>query len=465
MMGAICGNAVVLIVATDGDAQDGLRGQEGVSQSRDMSQRIFHFGSEQLIVGNTGTLDLSVGGDYHNRGWTFQEHRLSRIKVIFKNEELHWQCQSSAWHEGMIPGAEIDKYIDPRQNVITAGFPDLHSLGHILSEFNKTELRYDEDALPAISGLLSVLSRTFAGGFLYGISETFFERGLGWSPYWKHLNIRRRDFSEIFGKDRPSQAGLPSWSRIGWNGRLNLFGSGEATRINDRETMIKETIPITKWYTSNSSSNLPENRRRIRSTWFENRDNYKDFAKPLPTGWSCHDAPDTGSSWGEPHLQPDECGKYIFKHVGMPDSDMGSSCYLFPVPDIHNSTPPVMPEQTSYLFCKTWRAHLWGRQASRGNIARTFNSSGKDIGSLQLHNKASLSLFPSIDSEVIHGLPVDLIALYKSRVHSRTWNAGQKKYEHPLQRKSKCKVLWVEWKDGIAYRLARGQVKAGEWEN
>ncbi|KAF7877091.1 uncharacterized protein EAF02_008311 [Botrytis sinoallii] len=424
MMGAIYGNAVVTIVAADGDAQDGLRGLEGVSQSRDMNQRIILFGGEQLIVRNTSIFELSSWGDYFSRGWTFQEHSLSKRKIIFKNKELHWLCQCSVWHEEMIP----------------------------------------DDALPAISGLLSVLSRTFTGGFLYGIPEMFFERGLGWSPLWNHSNIRRPKFSERFGKDRPSRAGLPSWSWVGWHGLIDIFICGEAARINGDPRRIEETIPITEWYTSKSSNDLPENRRRIRSTCFENRDNNKDFAKPLPTGWSCHDAPDTGSSWGEPHLHPDGCGKYIFKHGDMPDTYVGSWYYPFPVPDIHNSTPPVTPEQTSYLFCKTWRARLWERQASEGNIARIFNSSGEDIGSLKLHNEADLSLFPSMDSEEIHGLPVDLVALYKSRVYLKRRYADQKKHEHPFQKKDKYKVLWVEWKDGIAYRLASGQVKAEEWE-
>lgn len=463
MMGAIYGNAVVTIIAADGDAQDGLRDLEGVSQSRDINQRIILFGSEQLIVRNTGVFDLSVGSDYHSRGWTFQEHCLSRRKIIFKNKELHCQCQCSVWHEETIPDAEIDKYIDLRQNVITAGFPDLRFLSSILSKFNETELRYDEDTLPAISGLLSVLSRTFTGGFLYGIPEMFFKRGLGWSPFRTDTNVRRRNFSKRFKKDRPSQAGLPSWSWVGWHGLLDIFAYGEAARINDRQNVIEEAIPITKWYTSNSSSDFPENRRRIRSTWFENRGNYKDFAKPLPTGWSCHDAPDTGSFQGEPHLYPDECGKYVFQHVKMLDSDMGSWYYPFPVPDVHNSTLPVIPERTSYLFCKTWSARLWG-QASGGNTARIFNSSREDVGSLHLHNEADLSLFPSIDSEVVHGLPVELVALYKSRVYSKTWNVGKEIHDHPLRREDEYKVLWVEWKDGIAYRLASGQVKAEEWE-
>ncbi|KAF7948051.1 uncharacterized protein EAE97_003462 [Botrytis byssoidea] len=464
MMGAIYSNAVVTIIAADGDAQDGLRGLEGVSQSRDIDQSIIPFGDEQLVVRNTISNDFWIGDDYHGRGWTFQERVMSKRKIIFKKKELHWQCKCGVWHEEMLPDVEKDDYIESREGVMMAGFPDLSSLSSNPSEFNDTELRYDEDALPAISGLLSVLSRTFTGGFLYGIPEMFFERGLSWSPFWNQTNIRRRKFSENFGKNRPSQAGLPSWSWVGWHGFIDIILSGEAAPVNDRCNRIEETIPITEWYTSNSSSDLPENRRRIRSTWFENRDKYKDFAKPLPSGWSCHDAPDTGSFRGEPHLYPDGCGKYVFKHVNMPDSDMGSWYYPFPVSDIRDSTPPFTPEQTSYLFCKTWRVRLWGRQASKDNIARIFNSSGEDIGSLQLHNEADLSLFPNIDSEEIHGLPVDLIALYKSRVYSKTWYAVKEIYDHPLRREDEYKVLWVEWKDGVAYRLASGEVKAEEWE-
>lgn len=463
MMGAIYGNALVTIIAADGDAEDGLRGLQGVSTPRDMNQRVVPFGVEEIVVRNTGIFDLSGGNEYYSRAWTFQENRMSRRKIIFKKKELHWQCQCSVWHEELILNAETDKYIDLRQNVITAGFPDLGSLSHVLSNFNETKLRYDEDALPAISGLLSVFSRSFTGGFLYGIPEMFFERGLGWTPYWDHTNIRRRTVSERSQTNPLSDAGLPSWSWIGWQGLVNPFGYGEAARINERQNWIEETSPITTWYTGKCSSSTEENRRRIRSTWFENRDTYKDLTKPMPPGWSRHAAP-VATCRGEPHLRPDRCDKFIFKHVAMPDPDMASWFYPFPVPDILESTPPVTPEQTSYLFCKTWTSRLRGRQASKGNTAELYNSHGENIGSLHLHNKSSLSLFPNADAQVDQGLPVDLVALYKSRVYRKTWNEDGKRYEHPYRKDDVFKVLWVEWKDGVAYRLASGKVDAREWE-
>lgn len=479
MMGAIYANAIVTIVAQDGDSQDGLPGLRGISPPREMYQCIIPFGSENLIVRNTGSFTLSLSNqrsDYHSRAWTYQEYRMSRRRVIFKRQELHWQCQCSCWHEETILGTEIYHCnLELGQSIIASGFPDLDSLGRIINRFSDTELRYDEDILPAFSGLLSVLSRSFTGGFLYGIPEMFFERGLGWFPYFDHTNLRRRIISGRPVEKRLSPTGLPSWSWVGWQGLISTFDQGsEAARLNDRWIKIEETFPVTQWYTSKSSRDPPEKRRRIRSTWFENRDTYKqdcaDIAKPLPPGWSRHDAPAT-NSWGSPNLYPDGCGDYIFKHSDMPegtDTDSAAWFYPFPVPLIQNSTPPVTPEQTPYLFCNTWGARLWGRQAGKGNTATLYNSVGREVGSLHLHNEDDLSLFPSPgapgDPEVVPGLPVDLVLLYKSRKYSKTFNEEQDEYGLPLVSYDRYQVLWVEWKEGVAYRLAGGYVKAEEWE-
>ncbi|ROV90227.1 hypothetical protein VMCG_10248 [Cytospora schulzeri] len=425
MMGAIYANAVVTIIAADGDSQDGLPGLEGVSEPRMMNQRIIPFGNETLI--------------------------------------LHWQCQCGFRHEETILNAEIGEYIDPWQSVLMAGFPDLGSLSRLLYDFSHTKLRYDEDALPAISGFLSVLSRSFTGGFLYGIPEMFFERGLGWRP--KTVWLRRRTLSERPVEDRLSPSGLPSWSWIGWQGDINLCHYKEAYKLDKWEPIIEETIPITEWYTSNSSNNLPEDRRRIRSTWFENRDTYKDLAQPLPPGWSRHDAPDMGTSRGLSCLYPDDCGKYVFRHADMHGPDRKTTWYYpFPIPEILDSTPPVTPEQTPYLFCRTWRAQLWGRQASERNTVRLHNRSGRDVGFLHPHNKESMALFPGTDSEAGHRLSVELVAVYKSRRYSKTWNEESRTLGHPLAREDWHTVLWIEWKDGVAYRLASGEVKTEEWE-
>ena len=61
------------------------------------------------------------------------------------------------------------------------------------------------------------------------------------------------------------------------------------------------------------------------------------------------------------------------------------------------------------------------------------------------------------------GLPVDLVAVCKIRTYYRTQDEVTKIWR-PRQTKDTYLVLWVEWKDGIAYRLASGQVEVGKWD-
>ncbi|KAJ3539731.1 hypothetical protein NM208_g5373 [Fusarium decemcellulare] len=467
LMGAISANAIVTIMSADGDAESGLPGLKAVSSPRKMEQQVIPFGDERLVVRNTGVFDMVGGPPYYEQAWTYQHHTMAQRKIIFNRGELHWECHCSVWHEELTLDAEVDKYIDPRLGTIMAGFPDLGSLANPLTTYGEKELRYDEDALPAISSLLSVASRSFAGGFLYGIPEMFFERGLGWRPHWDHVNLQRRIPSDRPAQSQLTPCGLPSWSWLGWKG-LMFHGYGEAARINDRQDWIEETIPTTTWYTSQSPTDPPEQRRRIRSTWYENRDSYKDFTKPMPPGWTRHEAPATGSFRGEPFLYPDGCDKYTFKHEALadPDEEMNSWYFPFPVADIHESTPPFMPEQTQYLFCETSKAQLSGYQEGEedSNIVKLFNNSKENIGSLHLHSQESLALFPKQGAGGTTGLPVDLVAVCKLRKYSKTWNEEKVAYDLPIKKEDNYLVLWVEWKDGIAYRLASGQVLAAEWE-
>ncbi|KAH6879461.1 heterokaryon incompatibility protein-domain-containing protein [Thelonectria olida] len=465
MMGAIYASAVVTIIAADDDCQVGLAGIKGVSSPRKMEQRVIPFGDEQIVVRNTGIFSMISGLPYYDRGWTYQEYKMSQRRILFNKNELHWECRCSVWHEELILGAEVDKYIDPRLGVILAGFPDLGSMNDVITGYNERKLRYEEDVLAAISGLLSVVSRSFEGGFLYGIPEMLFESGLGWRPHWDHTNLQRRVLSERSPENRLSPSHLPSWSWMGWQG-LVTGGYGEAARINHRQYHIEETIPITEWYTSLYPTDPPSQRRRIRSTWFENRDSYKDFTKPLPPGWTRHTAPTTGTFRGEPHLYPSGCGKYIFTHTAMndPDEEMRAWYYPFPVTDIQESTPPFTPEQTPYLFCETKAARLFGHQADTGNIVVLCNHLKEDIGSLHLHNEESLAPFPKTVAEGETGLPVELVAVYKSKRYSKTWNKEKQAYDLPLREEEKYVVLWIEWKSGVAFRLASGQVNAADWE-
>ena len=393
---------------------------------------------------------------------------MSQRKILFQQKEVHWECQCNVWHEEMILGAESEKYIDPRLGVILAGFPDLGSLADLISEYNERELRYEEDALPGIAGLLSVVSRSFTGGFLYGLPEMLFDRALGWKPFWGCINLRRRAQSDRPSSSQLSHFSLPSWSWIGWQG-LVAHGHGEAARISDRQIWIEETTPITAWYTSSSPSG--SSLRRIRSTWFENRDSYKDFTKPLPEGWTRHKVLANDSSEGEARLYPDGCSGQVFKHCNMPDDRFDSFYFPFPVTDIQESTPPLTPDQTSYIFCETKRARLWAHQTEHErfekdkNIVTICNKGGRSIGALHLHNEEQLERFPKTAANDAPGMQIELVAIYRSRKYAKTFDKEQQRYTYPHTVTESYQVLWVEWMDGVAYRLASGHVGKGDWED
>ncbi|KAI9787265.1 MAG: hypothetical protein M1816_007679 [Peltula sp. TS41687] len=462
LMGAIYAGAIITIIAGDSVSQEGFLGLEGITPPRELEQQIIPFGEETLIVRNTGIFELDSSAPYHERAWTYQEYRMSQRRILFYNKEVHWQCQCSEWHEELILQAEVDKEIDPRLSVMLAGFPDLESLNHGLTEYNDRELSYEEDALPAISGYLSVISRAFPGGFLYGIPEMFFESGLCWRPYWSHVELKRRTSSGRSSIARSSPSALPSWSWIGWQGLLS-GGDGEAARINDRSSCIGETIPITQWYTSSSPNDPPSRRRKIRSTWFENRDSFKDLSRPLPVGWTRHKAPQQLED-EEPHLYPDGCGEYIFSHCNMPDKDCEFWYYPFPVADIQESTPTCTPEQTPYVFCETKRAQLWAVQSGDENIVDLQSESCAEIGLLRLHNEQQRKLFPQTTADDPLGKPVELVAICRSRYYQNTWNEERRRYTYPQWTDEHYNVLWIEEKDGVAYRLASGSVEKDAWE-
>jgi hypothetical protein len=470
LMGAIYANTVVTIVAADGDTLTGLAGLKGVSEPRQLEQKVIPFGDEKLLRRNNRSVEMEIWRPYYERGWIFQELRLSARKIIFQDKKLHWRCQCSTWFEESTPRieAELRSNLDNQFKVLLAGFFDWGTFSLLVSRYNALALRYDEDALPAISGYLSILSRVFKGGFLYGLPEMVFERGLGWRPYFPHINLKRRIRSTRAYDTQLTPSGLPSWSWIGWKGPV-YSGYNEATRVGESGT-IEESTPITKWYTSRSADDPPDRWRRIKTTWYENRDGYKDFTRPLPSGWIRHNAPDEAPGDDGPHLYPDGCEKYVFEHEAMPHDEISTTAsrnwyYPFPVPEVDEATQPDMPEQTQYLFCKTDKAQLLGYQKNdKENDVLLYNIQNESVGFLNLVNADFLNRFPKPQTEDANGagLPVELVAVCKVRTYNKAWNESEK--DHTVWKEDTYLVLWVEWEDGIAYRLASGYVRVEEWD-
>ncbi|KAI1120377.1 heterokaryon incompatibility protein-domain-containing protein [Nemania abortiva] len=489
-MGAIYATALITIIVTDTDSEQGILGLRGVSRCREMAHRIVPFGTEQIVarLEEVRGHPLAVeNSPYNLRGWTYQEGAMSCRRLIFTQDELVWDCSCSHITEGMLVTSEARPLLYPsyQMDTILAGFPDIESLTEIFADFNRRDLSYDEDALPSISGLLSIFSRTFSNGFLYGLPERFFDNALGWTMMDRGVR-RRKASSRLSIPDRTDlgPSGLPSWSWIGWQGLLDTKVD-DYVRIHEDVVppQVRETFPITTWFTAKSSAADASERRRIDSSWYADRETYKDLNKPLPAGWTRHIA-----HGGD--ADPESGNSFIFKYEdealgGIPMDETRWWYYPVTVADISTSSRPCCcPEQTEYLFCESYRAQLWAYRRHHPDdsdssneldncTADLFSAEGGRMGFLE--SLGGLDDFPYMvgdgksGSEVPIGKQVELVAISRVREYERPWLEDECDFEEEqwnapyMAPEEKMAVLWVEWVNGVAHRLGYGEVKKEEW--
>lgn len=260
---------------------------------------------------------------------------------------------------------------------------------------------------------------------------------------------------------------------MGWQGLIDTGHRYDATNFNPRCSRIAETIPIVTWYTGSSPTD--SRRRKINPTFLESIPKFKETRDTLPPGWTRFDCPPTGSFRGEPDIFPDGCGEYLYSHETILKLDKESRFYYpFPVVDITEDTPPITPPQTAYLFCETQKARLNARAVGKKDprsdmenfIMDLRDNDNTVVGKLHLHNKEQLSLFtgtnaPGADAP---GKEVELVAISKRREYAKTWKQELMRYDHPVTTENLYVVLWVEWVNGVAYRLASGTVEETAWD-
>ncbi|KAK7937335.1 uncharacterized protein PG986_014203 [Apiospora aurea] len=181
-----------------------------------------------------------------SRGWTFQEQLLSRRALVFLDDVYFWDCLRGVHCPDVLPvggrtGSEIAhrkdrKSHEPPQYAPAVGnmsergrdklrleatpspTPDLKLYIELVCRYNMRNLTYDQDALPAFSGVLEAFSRQgFLGGFVCGLPALFLDSALLWQPA---THARRRRINKFTPNIAP-QAPLPSWSWIGWQCRLD----------------------------------------------------------------------------------------------------------------------------------------------------------------------------------------------------------------------------------------------------
>jgi hypothetical protein len=173
-----------------------------------------------------------VDGPLNQRGWTLQERHLSRRVIHFGMTQRYWECQSAVWEErssvdknavdrfggylteGLITSLSLatwdsSKNLRDRRQVV--GRQGYRTWYWLVRNYSKRDLTYDQDKLPALSGLAKYFA-AFCNNdeYLAGLWKGDINIGLLWHS------------TEGSALRRPSSYRSPSWSWAACDGSIDF---------------------------------------------------------------------------------------------------------------------------------------------------------------------------------------------------------------------------------------------------
>jgi hypothetical protein len=500
-MSSIFANATLTIIAANGrDADHGLLGLPAISEPRRLRQNNYNLGRGHAVAipspGRT-TSNLYL---WQSRGWTYQENVFSRKKLVFFDNSVAWECSSACWpefvHLDSTDPSWLTKIIahSPDQYGIdfTSNAPRIQDVALAIDHFNVRHLTYPEDALGAFSGVLSIFQRQYHGGFVSGLPVVFFNYGL----LWQSERVTRR----VPKNKHSGDACLPSWSWAGWSGDIRFWSwrliAGTqllpfAVRTLEYATLglwqdWKDSVSSTiQWYSHerHGSKGAP-----IDCTWTHYKQLYTDNLDiEPPMGWTrrpmqaylnstmwCQTCCDVSLFRSLRYTDPRPCThgpSLSFSAASIPrcyytHETRPTQAYLFPIPaPRQDQAQPII--EASFISCKTLKAHFIVAEPFRERpyMLSIRNETGKWVGVLnvQNNNRTPATLFNKTLEfvEIAQGkfTPGSLVAPYVMV----EWECDECP-KTPSTLYEFYYVLWVEWKDGIAYREGMGRILKDAWE-
>lgn len=417
-----------------------------------------------MMTGRKILLDQTNGlmhTNWYSRAWTFQEYLFSKRKIVFQNDTVNWECAISAWHETQKVSLDTIPELMSRHNYIRtvskshingdlAGFkfppwPDVSRYARLVALFNQRNLTFPEDAVDAFAGVLSPLSRIFSGGFISGIPVLCFDAALLWQP---HRRLLRR----ISARKSASEAILPSWSWVGWEGVLNSESWRSAGNYIFEGDQTYSSLQCS-WKTTSTvqwtySLTLKSPRKPIKPSAQYLDHTIDPDALTENTAWS----------WAQ------EVGEnYTFRH-----SDFPLQPFRYPVPIRDQNVAHTPPISARYLHCTTVRASL------HPSVVFNHEASSACLNMFLLTRDtyafAGVLRFNGNHKEARQLKEIELVEISAGSVYPQDieeqsfeeWNLSSFQDANLYEF---VNVLWVEWVEGVAYRKALGRVKKEVWEN
>ncbi|KAF6788735.1 hypothetical protein CMUS01_16382 [Colletotrichum musicola] len=429
LMGAIYASAILTIVAAEGSAKYGMPGLPGISRPRNPRTRVFRpkQSDDEVFVWHRPVFSSNSGGEgYFSHGWTFQEYQLSRRRLIFANQRVYWRCACANRDEDLHDAMDYTDSHPLFLNVnlprmLSAPKPDYRSLVRLLAEYNGRVLTYPQDALVGITGLPTLVEPCFPGGFLYGLPEARFDSCLAWTS----LNGMKRRRANGTRGSMCSLSGLPSWSWVGWHS-FRMYDYCVNT-FKTRSHLGSRSISITQWYTHQTPD--VQTKRPIMSRWHSG---------------ICDDAPPVAKSktpCRRDHLRllddfGDICG--ALDHFADDDDDDNDDeeerqgHMSFPGPNAKDA-----PKVELVAICRTQHKSSDGRRPAPYGL----------------------------ELEVLEERQAELKARYGEEAAGKKAAGKKAAGQKTSDFYEVYRVLWVKWKDGVAYRKAAGYVFKDAWES
>ncbi|GJN68897.1 hypothetical protein PLICBS_002942 [Purpureocillium lilacinum] len=455
-MAYVFANAYLTIVAAYGDVDTGLLPLDPRRPTRTAKG------------GPREHNDLLLSSRWNTRGWTLQELLYSRRAVFFFEDSVTWECHCDLW-QGSPTGvlkAMRGKRNECNNRLSSAAFgfqhapwPDLDEYARVAMDYSSRRVTLVDDTLAAFSGITHVLSRVFAGGFVYGMPLMFLDVALLWRP---QATIRRRALT------RPPF--LPSWSWMGWwfDGipvDLTLWRAGadyvEETRATKRGQGSKRfqpthsfrIKPTVTWTLTDRANSVPITNNGLQYRELRSR---KSANAQLPPGWVRsggshfkHDSDElTVFKYPVPVEEPPEEGDYDPRHRERPLPGpllaFKTTAAFFDVDYAISMTPKERPNPPIAV------GNIWSR-------------SDRWVGEFRAHDGWLGVQSSNYDGDE----KLEFIAISTAMERKGSYVFSMERFEENMDSDEIIdivNVLWIERIAGVAYRRGIGHILQKAWD-
>lgn len=187
---------------------------------------------------------------WSSRAWTFQEQVLSRRRIIFTPEQVHWTCDGAIFceeshyeppslyergvfdlplHAQMYGGYHLlsTKTINGYLARLTTNRQNLwNKFDMNVRTYTKRQMAYEGDIYNAFEGVLEAFTNLSGETFHWGHPRSRFALSLLWTAA-SYIQLRRRTAETTLPMTSLNKTvQLPSWSWMGWVGSIQ-FGVGQ----------------------------------------------------------------------------------------------------------------------------------------------------------------------------------------------------------------------------------------------